>query len=87
MMYTVYRKFDAVEGLAEPVPAKELEAVLTEDGVKALRLFVLAQRTDAYKGVAFNVCELTGAHGFCEKKECEGCEGMTMFWVRRHWGF
>jgi hypothetical protein len=87
MKYTIYRKFDEAGGLSEPVPPQEYEKVLTEDGVVSLRLFVLAHKTDAYKGVRFNVCELTGAHGFCEDKQCEGCEGMTVFWVKRHYGF
>jgi len=86
-MYTVYRKHDVVKGLVEPVPPQEYEKVLTEDGVKSLRMFVLGHGKEAYSGVAFSVCELTGAHGFCEKKECEGCEGMTTLWVKRHWGF
>ena len=87
MLYTVYRHYDAIKGPVDKLSAEELEKVLTEDGVKALRLFVLANKQDAYRGVQFTVCELTGAHGFCEEKVCETCEGMQTLWVKRHWGF
>lgn len=87
MKYTVYKRYDAFNGPVDKLSDEDIEKVLTEDGVKALRLFVLSQKQDAYKGVMFNVCELTGAHGFCEEKVCESCEGFQTLWVKRHWGF
>jgi len=86
-MYTVYRRNDAVEGLTDPIPLKEVEKLLEEDGMKSLRLRILAEKQESYKGLAFSVCEITGAHGFCDKAECDHCEGMTVLWVKRHFGF
>lgn len=87
MMYSVYRENDALHGFQGKLTPEELREMLGEEGVKALRAFVLSNGTDAYKGVSFGVCEMTGAHGYCEEKECKDCPGIFTLWVKRHRGF